>query len=251
MGMTNEEVRAAMVRLWTEQRDRATEALTLLATNPDQSLPPGLPPTAEVPPVPTNRVPLAKPERFFALLKQSPGWGPSLSQAEVDGCNRIMAACAEAGLGVGHTAYVLATDFHETAGTMTPIREYGRGKGRPYGVPGRHGGQIPYGRGDVQLTWASNYERADKELGLGGRLLADYDLALDPQISARIIVRGMAQGWFTGKKLADYIPPGQAGNYDQFIAARAIVNGSDKAALIAGYAVGAQAGLVEGGWHVK
>ena len=54
---------------------------------------------------------------------------------------------------------------------MQPIAEYGKGKGRKYGVPGRNRGQVAYGRGYVQLTWDDNYERADKEIGAGGRQL--------------------------------------------------------------------------------
>lgn len=43
-----------------------------------------------------------------------------------------------------------------------------------------------YGRGLIQLTWASNYARAERELGIGG-LVADPDLALDERHSARIL----------------------------------------------------------------
>jgi putative chitinase len=43
----------------------------------------------------------------------------------------------------------------------------------------------------------------------------------------------MILGMFTGKKLSDYIKPGKAPDY---VGARAIINGTDKAKLIAGYA---------------
>lgn len=191
---------------------------------------------------------LTRPEAFYAALKASAPFGPTLTQAEVDGCNRILKACDH--LPVSHAAYVLATAFHETAGMMAPRREIGRGQGRAYGKPGRNGGQIAYGRGDVQLTWDDNYERADRELGLGGRLIADYDLALDPEISARILVRGMTEGWFhkaPAKGLASYLPP--IATAAQFAAARATVNGSDRAELIAGYAVAVQAALLKGEWQ--
>jgi predicted chitinase len=112
---------------------------------------------------------------------------------------------------------------------MQPIAEYGKGKGRPYGNPGRNGGQAPYGRGYVQLTWDENYEKADKELRLNGALIADYDKAMEPSIAAAIMVRGMQEGWFTGKKLSNYLP----GDY---INARRVINGVDKSAMIAGYA---------------
>lgn len=190
---------------------------------------------------------LASPSAFFAHLKATSPFGPSLTQAEVDGCNRILKACE--GLPTSHAAYVLGTVFHETAGTMAPIREIGRGQGRAYGKPGRNGGQIAYGRGDVQLTWDDNYERADAELGLNGRLIANYDLALDPEISARIIVKGMSEGWFNReprKGLSAYLKP--VATRAEFVEARRTVNGTDKADLIAGYGLNIQAALLKGGW---
>jgi hypothetical protein len=33
------------------------------------------------------------------------------------------------------------------------VAKFGRGKGKAYGKPGEHRGQITYGRGDVQLSW--------------------------------------------------------------------------------------------------
>ena len=63
-------------------------------------------------------------------------------------------------------AYVLATAWHETAHTFQPVREIGQGRGRPYGKPG-HLGQIPYGRGYVQLTWEANYATRSEERRVG------------------------------------------------------------------------------------
>lgn len=181
---------------------------------------------------------------FFARLRATKPLGPTLTDKEVGGCQAIVAACR--GWQAAWVAYALATAFHETAGTMQPIREYGRGKGRKYGVAGKHG-QVAYGRGYVQLTWDGNYQRADDELVLGGRLTRDYDLALDPAIAAQIMVRGMAEGWFTAKKLADYLAPDKLGNRAQFKEARRIINGTDKADLIAGYALSFQDALAAGG----
>jgi len=120
-------------------------------------------------------------------------------------------------------AYVLATQLHECAWTCTPISEYGGSSTRyaPW-----------YGRGYVQLTWEENYIRADNELELNGRLINDLEVALEPDIALQIIARGMAQGWFTGKKLSDYI----SGTKCDYANARRIVNGTDKMDLIAGYA---------------
>lgn len=157
-----------------------------------------------------------------------------LRQDQVDGIALILDGMAADRplIDVRHAAYMLATTWHETDQTMQPIREYGRGRGKRYGKPGPHGGQIPYGRGYVQLTWDVNYERADAELALGGALIADYDLALDPAIAYRIMSRGMLAGWFTGRRLSHYIH----GVRKDYVNARRIINGTDRAAEIAGIA---------------
>jgi hypothetical protein len=124
-------------------------------------------------------------------------------------------------------AYLLATTYHETAFTMAPLSEYGGEaylKAKPY---------YPfYGRGYIQLTWEDNYKTQDAKLGLDGRLVATPDLALEPVIAQRIIWEGMADGDFTGKKLADYFTLDETDWYN----ARRIVNGTDCASTIAGYA---------------
>lgn len=171
-------------------------------------------------------------EKFYAALRTSGLFPRGLSQAQVNGINALLTAAA--GLAVDEIAYILATAYHETATTMQPIAEYGKGRGRKYGVPGRNGGQVPYGRGFVQTTWDVNYERTDRELGLGGRLVANYNLLLtDTAMAAQAAVRGMVEGWYTSKKLADYF----AGGKCDYVGARKIINGTDKAEKIASYAM--------------
>lgn len=160
---------------------------------------------------------------FYARVR--PIFGGSLSQKQVDGIEALLAATED--LPVTHRAYLLATAMHETASTMQPIAEYGKGRGKAYGKPGKHG-QAQYGRGYVQLTWDDNYEKADKALGLNGALMKDFNLAMQPTIAAQILVRGCEEGWFTGQNLDDYLP--------DYVQARRVVNGTDKAQLIAGYA---------------
>ena len=191
---------------------------------------------------------LRKPDAFYGHMRGTRILGPTLTPDEVSGCEAILAACGTDGWGVSWTAYALATAYHEVAGTMKPIKEYGRGKGRKYGRPGKHGGQIAFGRGYVQLTWDYNYERADKELGLNGALIKNYELALDPVIAAKVMVGGMADGWFTGKKLGDTLPIDGQASREAFRKSRPIINGRDKDSLIAGYAVEFQAALVKGEW---
>lgn len=120
-------------------------------------------------------------------------------------------------------AYILATTWHETARTMQPIREFGRGVGKKYGT-------IHYGRGYVQLTWASNYKKMEDLLGYP--LLHQPDLALRPDIAAKILFEGMTRGSFTGQKLSDFFNSGPP----LWINARRIINGTDRATLIGTHA---------------
>lgn len=127
-------------------------------------------------------------------------------------------------------AYMLATAKHETANTFAPIEEYGRGKGLPYGKPDPENGHVYFGRGYVQLTWARNYRTMGKALGLP--LYAQPDLALKYDVAYKIMSYGMTHGAFTGVALRRYINEGKT-DYQN---ARKIINGTDKADLIAGYA---------------
>lgn len=183
---------------------------------------------------------------FFRNIR-SQLFGGSMTQSQVDGTNAILDGFK--GQPLTWTAYALATAYHEVAKTMQPISEYGKGKGRAYGVPGRNKGQVAYGRGLVQLTWDENYERADKELGLGGALVQNYELALDPKIAVAIMLKGMVGGWFTGKRFLNYLPDHNKASRDQYMAARRIINGTDRADLIAGYALAFQSALQAGGWR--
>ena len=134
-------------------------------------------------------------------------------------------------------AYIFATAYHETATTMQPIEEYGKGRGHKYGMKLKSNGQpytspdkIYYGRGHVQLTWFENYERFGKLLNKD--LLNYPELALKMDISIAIMFLGMKKGLFTGVGLSKYFTKEGA----DFENARKIINGLDKAALIAGYA---------------
>jgi putative chitinase len=135
---------------------------------------------------------------FFDCVR--PLFGGSLTQQQVDGMNFKLDAWEDghAGADMRWLAYCLATAKHETASTMWPIAEGGKGKGQPYGEPDPVTGLVYYGRGDVQLTWAENYKNATAELELEGDedLYLHPDKALDPEISAKVMYRGMMAGWF-------------------------------------------------------
>lgn len=93
----------------------------------------------------------------------------------------------------------------------------------------------------MQLTWEENYQNQQNTLdaipqvhqyNIPYQVHDDYNLALDSRASAIITVGGMRDGDFTGMKLSDYIKPGSV----DYVNARRIVNGTDCAEQIAGYA---------------
>lgn len=127
-------------------------------------------------------------------------------------------------------AYILATVKHETAGRFTPLKEFGRGRGRRYGIRDRKTGHVYYGRGYVQLTWKRNYKVMGDKLGID--LVNNPDLACHPDVAYDIMILGMKEGLFTKKKLSDYINDKKV----DYKNARRIINGMDRARLIAGYA---------------
>lgn len=103
------------------------------------------------------------------------------------------------------------------------------------------------GRGQSHLTGLDNYIRADRELGLSGAMVADPDLALRPDLAARILVLGMRDGWFTGKRFNDYIPAKAEASH--FSAARRIINPDRNGDAVAAGALVFRDALVAGGWR--
>lgn len=139
----------------------------------------------------------------------------------------IQAACATHGATLQQTAYILATACWETAHTLQPVRE-GFYLGDRADAFRRNLRYFPwYGRGQVQLTWEANYRRAGPQVGAD--LIADPDRALDPAIAAEVLVQGCLEGWFTGKKLADFVGPADC----DYLHARRVINGMDCAERIA------------------
>lgn len=140
--------------------------------------------------------------------------------------------------------YILATVKHETADTYEPIDEYGSAVyfDRRYGPDTRVGkalgntckgdGALYHGRGYVQLTGRRNYKLAEDKLK--HPLVSQPELAKNRDVAYETMIHGMLGGWFTGKKLSDYIYMGRS----DYTNARRIINGTDKAAIVAGYARG-------------
>jgi len=180
---------------------------------------------------------------FFASLRarNSGVFGTSLSQGQVSGCEAILDEAQRRGTPLRQVAYMLATSLHETAATMQPITEYGKVSyfdkyepgtkiGRDLGNTVTGDGYRFRGRGYVQLTGRRNYRKASEELGFD--IVANPARALEPPVAAAIMFLGMTEGWFTTRKLSDYI----LGDKCDYVNARRIINGTDKAQKIAGYA---------------
>lgn len=134
-------------------------------------------------------------------------------------------------------AYILATVQWETARTFLSIDEFGKGKGKPYGIPHPKTGKIYYGRGFIQITWHDNYNRFNTILKQSGfnnlDLVNKPEQTNNPDIAAFILVYGMKKGRFTGRRLADYFTD----TTDDWFNARRIVNGTDKAVIIKDIAI--------------
>ena len=181
---------------------------------------------------------------FFDAVR--PLFGGKLKQEQVDGLEALLAATVS--LPISYRAYLLATTQHETANTMQPIYEYGPKSyfnkyepgtklGKTLGNTQSGDGYRFRGTGYVMLTGRANFKRAGQNLGLD--LVANPELAVRPDVAAKILVTGCVQGWFTGRKLGDYLD----GAAPDYVNARRVVNGTDKAAHIASLAKSYEAAL--------
>lgn len=224
------------------------------------------------PPAPTAAQPahpgLADDGAFYDWLRDNDLLGPTISGTEFKGCEAITRACAAASWPISWTAYAMGTAYLETAHQMIPVREaywlsesaanaYFR---RMYDIQGQRpnkakelgnlnpGDGARYaGRGYPQLTGKNNYLKAGTALGVD--LVGHPELALEPGVAAQIMVRGMAEGWFTTKKLSDYLPAAGPATVAAFTPARRIINGTDRASDVAGFAFNFQQALQAGGWR--
>lgn len=188
-------------------------------------------------------------EIFFDSVRGSLFNG-SLTQQQVDGMNYKLSVWEDHpySTDLRWLSYPLATSKHETASTMWPIEEYGKGKGMSYGVKDPETGQTYYGRGDVQLTWRDNYTRADRELGFSGADSLEWhaDRALDPAVSADVMYKGMVEGWFRqGRYLAKYFNA----TTDDAFGARDIINGDMN--KVPSWSNGVKIGTLIAGYHDK
>jgi hypothetical protein len=157
---------------------------------------------------------------------------PAFRRYAMESVPVIVAECISSGVMMhAQIAYVLATSEHESGcgkwmkelwGPTAAQRGY---EGRPDLGNTHPGDGLRFlGRGYVQITGRRNYTLWARRLGID--IVAKPDLvASDPSLAAKILVQGMRDGSFTGKKLADYIRQGEE---PDFYDARAIVNGDKR-----------------------
>jgi hypothetical protein len=163
----------------------------------------------------------------------------TLTEKQQDSITAILNECVKQGCIVNQMAYIFATAYHEcynprTPETrLTPMVEFG---GEKYLKAQRY---YPYyGRGFSQLTWDYNYKKEGERLGLD--LLKHPELILDINIAANSHVYCMMNGRYTSRKLLQYV---NATSTD-YVNARRVVNGTDKAVLISGYAMKFESALL-------
>lgn len=144
----------------------------------------------------------------------------------------ILQECNNSGVtNLSQIAYILATAEHEShLGEW--MEEFASGwdyEGRVGDLGNNQAGDGPLfkGRGFVQLTGRKNYTDWKSKLGID--IVSNPERVMEPEIAAKILVQGMRQGSFTDVSLDDRI-----GN--DFVGAREIINGTDRANQIAAIA---------------
>jgi len=182
--------------------------------------------------------------RFYESFKKQFG---RFTYSQYDGFEALLNEWERLGLtDLRWLAYILATVWHETGRAMQPIEEDGRGYGRSYGqkldvgqgpgkrVPYKTPNKLFYGRGHTQNTWRTIYLKltsAAKAAGKDWDFLNKPELLLTMEPSIWATFYAMTTGLYTGKALSRYFNKDR----NDAIGARKIINGTDKANLIAEY----------------
>lgn len=264
----------------------ALEAIVLVNTPEIAAAPVELPPA-----LPQAAAPgLLRPGAFYDHLRKAGLLGSEISTEEFTGCETILAAAAGK-LPMSWAAYCLGTAFHETGGVMAPniedlnystaarIKEVWPSRfptvasaqpfvhnakglanhvynGRMGNRPGTNDGWDHRGRGQAHLTGREMYAKLDVNLGLGGALIRNPDLAMRPDISAQVLVVGMLKGLFTAKKKDGLVVGNKLNDFiaakpttAQFSNARIIINPDKNGPKVAAAAEVFFSGLQAGGWQ--
>ena len=188
----------------------------MVARNPE-TRPPGL--SSQASPTPTNNAGLGQLnlERLVSVLPRN-----RRQSARTHFPIIIREARRQGVQSRPQLAYMLATANHESGSglRMTEIASGRAYEGRR-GLGNTQPGDGPRfrGRGYVQITGRRNYTDWSRRLGMD--LVNDPSLAEQPEIAARILVGGMRDGTFTGRRLDRYIN----GSRTDFDGARRTIGG--------------------------
>jgi hypothetical protein len=158
-----------------------------------------------------------------------------IDQSQVDGINAVIDEWEQLTnlTDTRQLAYILGTIRHETAGTMQPVTEHG---GEKYL---RSKSYYPYyGRDLVQTTWKPNYQRVKDFTGVD--VVTHPELIGQMPLAAKVAIHFMTHGYYTGRKLSDYFND----HTEDWKNARRIINGLDRAELVASYAQKFYQGLI-------
>lgn len=165
---------------------------------------------------------------FFDALRASPLNGGRLDQMTVDCASGILDAAERYGVGsVEHLAVIFGQCHHEGGDRLAAVKEtvyashadqnpsdavvvarldsaWRRGVmpwvKSAYWRPDASG-KCWFGRGLIQLTHKTNYEKLSREIGVD--LVRDPAAAMVPKNAGLIVVAAMTKGLFTGRKLSD------------------------------------------------
>ena len=165
-----------------------------------------------------------------------------LKEKQIDGIEALLNGCDQFGVSsLPMRAYILATAYWETARTMQPIEEFGKGAGHKYGQKIKQNGEpytapdkIYYGRGHTQNTWYENYRMLSNESyakSQGWDFLNNPELLLQTAPSVWATIHCMYNCLYTGVGLKKYFTADGADPVN----ARRIINGTDQAQQRAGF----------------
>lgn len=173
----------------------------------------------------------------------------NLTEQNVFGFEKHLDYATEHNVPLQKLKYILASSFWETGGLMTPVVE-------AYWLSETwrrvHLRYYPWhGRGLIQTTWERNYQKLDDRMLFEGKLMKQPDLLLQWHYALPALFIGMEEGIYTGKDIDDYIDDNDEDDTEdrrEMIAARRIVNGTDKAEKIADLGLMFEKALKAGGY---